>query len=188
VISQLDTLKIKTTLTESLPKGEEYTYKWEIFLQSQGTVRTTLSETKDLAAKITVVPGAYFLRYKITSKKTNIAYLALYRLTVNGSFYQGWLVSSNTGSQGKLSFIRTDNVVFSAPAEGVNNHSYPGKALGAHAAIGSGIGLIYYFTDQGAYRFNANDFLQNGDASAIIPTVKKFTTIPNYALSQLLTD
>lgn len=187
-VTQLDTLKISPTLNEPSPSGEEFSYEWKIYLQAGTDTATLLSTEKNLKAKVNLPPGNYSLRYKVTSKKTGIAAFKLYSVTINGAFYQGWLVSNNKDGKARMSFIRTDDVVFATPAETVNNTSYPGQAIAAFSGIGSDISLILFFTDQGVYRFNANDLVQNGSTTSIFPGGKQFNTLPAYGLNQFATD
>lgn len=187
-IAYLDSLKVSPVLTESFPSGEQFSYEWKMYLQTGTDTAKVLSTEKNLKAKISLPPGTYSLRYKVTSKQTGIAMFALYTVTVNGIYYQGWLVSSNKDGKARLSFIRTDDVVFAAPAETVNNTTYPGHAIAAYSGIAQDIALILFFTDQGVYRFNANDFLQNGSTTALFPEGKQFNTLPAYGLNKLTTD
>lgn len=190
VVTQLDTLSVKVTLHESMPAGDEYTYEWAAYSSAaaEGTKPLLLSKEKDLKAEINLSPGGYKLRYTVTSKKTGIASLMLYSLTVNGAFYEGWLVAGNKDGRAMLSFIREDNEVFLQPAEDVNHVSYPGRALAVQAGINYYMGLINYFTDQGVFRFNANDFLQNGSTPDFFPQGATFSGMPAYAVSKLSTD
>ncbi|MNK14783.1 hypothetical protein D3C87_329130 [compost metagenome] len=187
-VTQLDTLKVSPTLTESLPSGEEFSFEWKMYLQTGTDTANILSTEKNLKVRINLPPGNYSLRYKVTSKKTGIAALSLYSVTVNGAFYQGWLVSNNKDGKARMSFIRTDDMVFAAPAETVNNTSYPGHAIAAYSGIDRNIALVLFFTDQGVYRFNANDLMQNGNTTALFPDGKQFSTLPVYGLNKLVTD
>lgn len=187
-VAYLDSLKVSPVLTESLPSGEAFSYEWKMYLVAGSDTATLLSTEKNLKAKITLPPGIYSLRFKVTNKQTGVAAFALYTVTVNGIYYQGWLVSSNKDGKARLSFIRGDDVVFAAPAEAVNNTTYPGHAIASYCEVGSDIAVLLFFTDQGVYRFNANDFLQNGNTTALFPEGKQFNTLPAYGMNKLTTD
>jgi len=174
-VSALDSLIITPKLIESMPSGEEYTYRWTI-----GTA--TYPANKDLRIKVELAPGSYSAVFKATSKKTGISALARYAVTVNGAFYQGWYVVNNKAGKAQLSFIRADDVLFENPAETVNKKTYSGKALSSYAT--SSLNLIYFFTDQNAYRFNANDLLELSDKQGTLPFASApFTSVPYYGLS-----
>lgn len=189
-VTQLDSLKIKPQLKESIPGGDSYTYEWKIYPQItvQGQSPVILSTEKELKAKIVLPPNTYNLQYKVTNSKTGVASYMLYRVLVNGAFYEGWMVSNNKDGKAQLSFVRADNALILNPAEAVNHTTYPGHALAAYSAVDYNIALTLFFTDQGVYRFNANDLLQNGTTTSLFPGGKQFNTTPTYALNKLATD
>lgn len=188
-VTQLDTLRIKTRITESRPEGAAFTYEWNATAELAGGGATVvLSRKKDLDTVIALSPGDYFLRYIVTDLKTGIASMMQYDLLVNGAFYEGWLVTSNKAGKGMLSFIRMDNTVFLSPAEDVNGAHYEGKALSASAGVIDELKQVIYFTDKGAYRFDANDFRQNGVTTSLFPGGKTFGPRPYYGLSGNATD
>ncbi|QEH42460.1 PKD-like family lipoprotein [Chitinophaga sp. XS-30] len=187
-VTQFETLKVETILTESVPSQDSYSYQWKAWQVGGDTV--ILSRDKDLDINIILQPGRYELEYKVTNNRTGIASFMIYRLTVNGGFYEGWLVSNSKNGKAQLSFIREDGELFLNPAELINNTTYPGKALGAFAAIDpyGSMALINFFTDQGVYRFNANDLVQNGITTDIFPEGKQFSSLPCYAISKAAID
>lgn len=189
VITQLDTLSIQTQLTESIPSGDSYTYEWKAYMVGENAV--ILSDKKDLKVAVNLSPGSYDLIYTVTSVKTGISSFMLYPLTVNGAFYEGWLVAANQDGKARLSFIRANDSVFFSPAEDVNKTTYPGKALGVNAGITSSyanLALVMFYTDQGVYRFNADNFIQNGTTADIFPEPKQFSASCAYAMSKIPYD
>lgn len=184
VLTQLDSLKINPQITETIPSEEGLSYEWIVYLQGADDKASLLSVDKNLKSKINLAPGNYSIRYKVTSKKTGVSSFQLYSLIVNGAFYQGWMVSNNKDGQAKLSFIRTDDVLFLSPAENINNKTYPGKVIASYSAIDRNIALTLLFTDQGIYRFNANDFIENGTASSIFSERKAVVSTAAYGLNK----
>jgi len=183
-VAALDDLIITPKLIESQPEGETYDYAWTISTAAIPTMGTdVISREKDLKFKVELSPGKYTFIFKATSKKTGIAALSRYTVTVNGAFYGGWYVVGNKDGKLDLSLIRTDDVIFNNPIETVNKKSYPGKALSAYYQ--SDLGLIYFFSDQGAYRFNGNDLLELTNTSGTLPgfTSLPFKTAPYYQVS-----
>lgn len=187
-VTQFDVLKVEPQLTESIPSQDSYSYKWKAWMVGGDTIM--LSDKKDLDVSVVLEPGSYELQYKVTNNRTGIASFMIYRLTVNGGFYEGWLVANTKGGMAHMSFIREDGQLFLTPAETVNKTTYPGKALGAYAAVDAfgSIALINFFTDQGVYRFNANDLVQNGATADIFTESMQFTAPPYYGISKSVID
>ncbi|MGN6418292.1 MAG: PKD-like family lipoprotein, partial [Pseudobacter sp.] len=170
-----DTLKINPIITESSPGKDEYTYEWRLL--EQITPRFwVISESRELKAKIDLPAAIYYLGFKMTNKRTGQIYTYQGMVTVISPYNAGYYVTSNMGNQGMLSFVRaSDDKVFHSVPEDVNNsNTYPGHALHADN-IGS---LLYYFTDQGTYRFTANDFVENGRNETVIDGAKTFDHAP----------
>jgi len=188
-VTQLDTLKIIPTITESLPDGTQMDYEWKIYAQT-GTNASAivLSNDKLLNAEITLSPDNYFLQFKVTNKSNNVSKYAIYNVSVNGAFYEGWLVSNNHGGNAHLSFLREDDVILHSAAAAVNNKIYPGNALSAYSATGFNMAVVMFFTDQGVYRLNANDFVQNASTIGVFTGGMQFSGSPVYGLNKFESD
>lgn len=168
---QYERLKIEPRISESIP-GDTYTYEWSAFLNDDTWV---LSTEKDLDVEITLIPNAYRLRYTIENTSTGVKSLRIFNLQVNGAFYRGWLVSHNQNNAAHLSFIRDDDQVFMRPAEDANDITFPGLATAAyHARFGANNSTLLFFTTQGAYRFDQNNFLLAGLNNDIIPNKSSY--------------
>ena len=182
-VAQRDSLIITPTLVETKPEGDSYTYSWTI--DSKGIAESkVISESKNLRIQVILSPDTYTVTYKVTSKVTGVYALQRYIITVTGLYPDGWYVVNSKDGKGKVSLIRTDDVIFDNPMEVSNNKIYPGKPLGLYN-FGKG-GFFYYFTDQNVYRFNMNDWLELGDKSSILPnlaTPLPFKTAPVFILN-----
>lgn len=181
-VVQMDSLFISPNLVESLPTGESFSYSWTIDSK-------VVSESKNLRLKVLLSPGSYTAIYKVQSNKNGIATLARYTVTVNGAYPDGWYIVNTKDGKGKVSLIRTDEVIFDNPMELANNKSYPGRPLSFYNYGNAGI--FYYFTDQGAYRFNMNDWFELGSLSSVLPglaTPLPFATAPVFAPGNLKYD
>lgn len=188
-VTQFDTLKINPVLSESKPNGDTFTYQWKMYpYASEANAGTIISKEKNLNAQIGLSPGTYYIQYKVTNANTGVSSFMLYNAVVNGKFYEGWLVSANKAGKAQLSFIRSDDEVFLSPSEDFYKVSYSGKALKAFAGIGRNLSLIYFFTDQGAYRINANDFSTLGSTNKVLPDAQTFTSNIGYGNNQGLYD
>lgn len=169
-VAALDSLIISPKLVEGMPGNEEYTYLWQISASDtydSNTEFTPLATTKDLRLYVELSPGTYRIIAKVTSNKTGISALARYTLTVTGIYYGGWYVVNTKNGIARVSLIRTDDEVFDNPMETTNDKSYPGKALGLYAYEDGG--TLAFFTDQGAYLFNINDWLELRNTATILP-------------------
>ncbi|WP_295124950.1 PKD-like family lipoprotein [uncultured Chitinophaga sp.] len=187
-LTQLDTLKIVTDIRQTKP-GATLSYKWTVYPRAYlaGTA-VELSKEKDLKTVINLSPGTYFVQLDVTDSGTGVVSQIQYGLTVNGAFYEGWMVANNKDGNARLSFIRADDtLILNAPGT-TNKKEYPGKSLGIGAGIASNISLIYFFTDQGAFRFTANDMFENGTNTAIFPNGKQFSAQVGYGLNKLVAD
>lgn len=184
---QFEKLEIPVTITSSRSESGTYSYTWKAIADDSVYV---ISDKKDLDITVEIPPGSYDLQYTITDDKNGLTYNNMYRLTVNGAFYEGWLVTHNGGNQGKLTFVRSDHKMFDDPASDVNNIVFPGKAIAAfYSAIQfySEYASIHYFTDAGVYRFDPNNFLLTGKTDEVLPGVSHFGNIA-YGASVLGAD
>jgi len=68
------------------------------------------------------------------------------------------LVLQNKANIAQLSFIRKDDQLFMDPIKQINDISLKGKALRAYASVIYRMSQINLYTDEGSYRFEANDF------------------------------
>lgn len=199
-VVQRDALQIKPVITESLSGSGPYKYEWvaykttdipsyAISASNPATKAFKLSEQKDLNAEIVLAPGQYFIQYTITDTKTNLKTFNQYNLTVNGKYYDGWLVMSNKAGKADLSFIRRDDQVFmnviSAPNNGLE---LTGKGLAAFSAIQAQMEDVNVFTDQEVYRFSANDFALTGKSSALFETNITPISNPSYGVNTINFD
>ncbi|MGQ7856303.1 PKD-like family lipoprotein [Pedobacter sp. WC2501] len=181
-ITQFDTLKIDPQITQSKPAGEGFSYQWKIYSTTavEGIYPKVLSTSKTLNAVIAFPPlrYGYTLEYKATNSVTGVSAFKIFTVKVNSAFQQGWIVSSTAAGKAQLGFIRSDYKVFYNPAESVNQTTFPGNAVGAfvyYNSDGSRFG-VSFFTDNGSYRFGANDFLRSGKSTIDFKPVKdKFT-------------
>lgn len=169
------TLEIDPIIKESSPGQDEFSYEWRLLEQT--TPKTyLLSNERKLSAKVEVPVGTYYLGFKMKNKRTGQFFTYQGMVYVISKYNAGYYITSNVGGQGKLSFLRlSDNQLSHAVPELVNTgKTYPGRALHADN-YGN---LLYYFTDQGIYRFTANDFMEIARNAEVIDGNKKFKKAP----------
>lgn len=198
VLQQMQELIINPVLQETIPNtGDAYTYQWTVYptvadpgmsgVQKEQPKPILLSQEKDLKTVITLSPSDYFLQYDVTNTRTGLKTIKRYLLTVNGAFYEGWLVMSNVNNKVQLSFIRKDDQSFLNPIQQINGFELEGKGLGAFSAVIDYMNKVYVFTDKTSYRFHADDFtLQSSDTDLF--TDKLHFTDPFYTVNSINTD
>ncbi|MFD2553105.1 PKD-like family lipoprotein [Sphingobacterium tabacisoli] len=198
VAQQLEELVITPVLSESIASaGDSYTYEWTAYPVvaevSQSGVKQEepkpilLSKEKDLKEVIKLSPNSYFLQYVVTNTKTGLKAINRYPLTVNGAFYEGWLVMSNVNDKAQLSFIRKDNQTFLNPIKDINGLDLEGKGLKTYSGIISKMDHLYVFTDQTSYQFNANDFNLLKTEDDLFLNKLRFTD-PYYTVNDINSD
>jgi hypothetical protein len=187
-LTQLDTLRIVTDIRQTKP-GATLSYKWSVYSRAyMSGAATELSVKKDLETVINLSPGAYYVQLDVTDGATGVVSQIQYGLTVNGAFYEGWMVANNKDGNARLSFIRADDTLLLNAIGTANKKDYPGNALGIGAGIASNISLIFFFTDKGAYRFTASDMFENGTNTAMFPNGKQVSSAVGYGLNKLVAD
>lgn len=174
---QFESLKIPVEIQFSLDESRSYSYCWKAIGDDE---IYSLSDEKELDVVIEIPPGTYDLQYEIKDNENNLAHSTIFQLTVNGAFYEGWLVSHNKNNKGVLSFVRSDNMVFEDPITEVNGTEFPGKSIAAfYSAIQfyNDYASIHYFTEEGVYRFDPNNFLLTGKSDDVLPGSFQFGNI-----------
>ena len=192
VIFQLDTVRINPEI-EGLEQGKSYSYEWIFF--SNTLSPQVISTERNLNEPIGAEPGeGYYLSFSVIDDETGIKHTVRHYVTINGAFYEGWLVANNVGNQGRLSFIRMDDEVFLKPLEDINNQTYPGKIALAMSAVNTSfspqesLSQILYFTDAGLTIFNSDDFVQITDLNESFYDPISFTSKAYFDGTPLLTD
>ncbi|MCK7555620.1 PKD-like family lipoprotein [Chitinophaga sedimenti] len=187
-LTQFDTLRIVTEIRQTKP-GATLNYKWTVYPRTYLAGKAVeLSTEKDLKTVVNLSPGTYYVQLDVTDGSTGVVSQIQYGLTVNGAFYEGWIVANNKDGNARLSFIRADDTLMLNAIGTANKKDYPGRVLGVGAGLARDISLIYFFTDQGAYRFTANDMFENGTTTSMFPKGKSFNSKVGYGLTKLLAD
>jgi len=169
-VEQRAMISVEPVITHSMEGGGPYIYKWEIYKPKDATnneastsnilnTSTILSTERNLNVPALVSPGSYILQYTVKDTKTNVNTIKLYSITVNGKYYEGWLVVADKGGKTEVSFVRSDHAVFNDIITASNpDLALNGKILSCFSGVNAGLAQAYVFTDQGAYIFTANDF------------------------------
>lgn len=178
-VSVHDSLIIAPKLIQSLPaSGDEFSYSWK-YKDKEVSNKSSLRMIADLE----VADHVFF--FTATNKKTGAQTLNRYVVTVRGTYYSGIYVAHNQQGKGEFSFLRGDDVLFSNPFEDINEVAYSGSAVKIEylppATFGDGE-MIVAVTDQGMWRFGADDLMQITDLSTMIPGFSDFPITSNFAI------
>lgn len=199
-VQQRDILTIDPVISTSQTDGGPYTYEWlvykdvdisdyDISAANPPNKAKKLSSDKKLNVEIMLDPGVYHLQLTITDSKTNLKTYDQSTLTVNGKFYEGWLVTSNTSGKPTVSFVRKDGEVF-LDVIGLSNKgmALSGKGLAAFSGVHKQLESVNVFTDQEFYSFNANDFSLIGTSGSLMETKIAPIRSPHYAINNINFD
>lgn len=181
-VAQLDTLRIDPSIS-GMAANKNYSYKWTLY---RGAEIVPLSSEKDLEIAIELPSGDYSLTFEVVDDATGVKAISeLMKLHVNSAFYEGWVIGSNVGDLGRLSFLRADGQVYLKPLEDVNQKTYSGKVIAAYSGVtvdifGSGLKQILYFTNTGLTVFDPETFLQISDLNEYFFKPMQFIQKPAY--------
>lgn len=196
-VVQRDIIRIDPVISESVPGSGPYTYKWEIYKPEDlpsweinpinpATTSTTLSTEKNLKVEALQEPGNYFIQYTITDTKTNLKKSFKYPITVNGKYYEGWMLMSEKSGNLQLSFVRKDESIFLDVIKSSNpDLTISGKPLAAFAGIQTSMQEVNVFTDQEMYRFSANDFAFKDRSADLFETPLTSVSKPLYTVNSI---
>ncbi|WP_316814795.1 PKD-like family lipoprotein [Pedobacter nyackensis] len=196
-VVQRDMLRIAPVISESKSGSGPYIYKWEIYKPEDlasweitplnpANTSTTLSTKKDLEVEALQAPGNYIIQYTITDTKTNLRQSVRFPVTVNGKYYEGWMVMSEKAGKPLLSFVRKDETVFPDVIKSSNpDLVINGKPLAAFAGIQTSLQEVSVFTDQDMYRFSANDFAFKDKSADLFETPISPVSSPYYAVNSI---
>jgi hypothetical protein len=117
-----DSLKVDLTLQQTMPDAAGFSFEWVLFPAS-GTplTRRTLDTTQNLRAKITELPGSYYLMVYAKDRKTKVEYQKRLYVSVLSSFSEGWLVVEENNGACDITMISPVDTVFRNIYSSANN-------------------------------------------------------------------
>ncbi len=88
-----DSLKVKLTIEQTMPDPAGFSFEWVLYTTS-GTplARRTLDTTQNLNARITELPGSYYLMLYAKDRKTGVEYQKRLYVNVLTIYSEGWVV------------------------------------------------------------------------------------------------
>ncbi len=109
-----DTLRINTTLTQTIPSSAGFSYEWVLFQSIAAPLtRWPMGTSKDLKVQVTQPPGQYVLDYFVKDKTTGVEFRKRFNISIVGKFNEGWLVLEETDANNcDLAMITPIDAVF----------------------------------------------------------------------------
>ncbi|SIS97382.1 PKD-like family protein [Filimonas lacunae] len=100
-----DTLKVSPVVTGTLDKEGTAGYSYEWSYETQDFVSTVISTEKNLRYAITLLPGNYSLRLKVTDNASGVLYHFRANLQVSTAVYEGYLVLNEVNGHSRLDML-----------------------------------------------------------------------------------
>ncbi|WP_316822260.1 PKD-like family lipoprotein [Pedobacter gandavensis] len=164
-----ETLQIKPVLKftrDESGKEDDYTYEWigfKIETTANATTKFVIANTRNLDQSIGLLPGDYNVHYAVKDKRTGVSYRSVFKLKVETSLNEGWLVLNDVNGQARLDMVskikdKYKNItdVLKVAESGL---SLRGKPLDVYCyAYNFSEYGVYVSTDQSTDRVDQNTF------------------------------
>lgn len=98
-----DTLSVDPVIKGSLQGNGEYTYEWSV--EEPNLATTVISTEKNLRYKVSLPPGNYSLRLKVTDVASGVLYHLRTNLQVSTEVYEGYLVLNDVNGRSRLDML-----------------------------------------------------------------------------------
>ena len=154
---QFDTLKISPLITESLKKGEQMAYEWEVD-------HKVVSNDKDLAYQVDFVKSEVPIRFKVTNQNTGVSYFQYSELNATSFFSSGISLLHEINNNYACAFIRMapDNPGIVIDSMFIRKGFEMGHAFSVHSSfykdnLGTGYYMLCDTADNGDRRVTMFD-------------------------------
>jgi len=137
---QFDTLKISPLISESLKKGEQMAYEWEVN-------HNVVSNDKNLAYQVDFVKSEVPIRFKVTNQSTGVSYFQYSELNATSFFSSGISLLHEINNKYACAFIRMapDNPGTVIDSMFIRNGFDMGHAFSVHSSFyKDNLGTGYY--------------------------------------------
>lgn len=124
VVNRFANLKIEPDLTFSQKEGENFRYLWYLFQNTSEKI-DTLGYSRNLDAKVSVLPGDYALMFKVFDTEMGVYYYKRTDITVKDVLSEGILILGSVDDSVNISMVNTEGVVSKNIYKG-----FTGKYLG----------------------------------------------------------
>ncbi|QQT24764.1 PKD-like family lipoprotein [Sphingobacterium spiritivorum] len=184
-VFQYDNLKLSPKLEQTIAEDEsKLLYSWSAYAYSNPDISYPIGNTKDLDARIELIPGRYTVLYTVKDPGTGVSVFKEYRIEVNTRLGEGWMVLEDmpTGKQ-EISMINTGDEVFHNLYQMANNgqnlpdNSHTIRIL--NAGYG-GIQHIFVLADKNAVEINYAGFKKINELKDWFFTTPSTVNVQNY--------
>lgn len=172
-VVQLDTLKLEPVIRLNGLNESDFEYSWRLWVVNDGE-KMLISENKSLVYRVTDAPATYALVLTAHNKRTNVDTYRRIRLTVQGTFGEGWMVLHEKDGKTDFDFLMTPYFVPELTAEKIYRGVYEqanGATLREH---GVQISSTYYNNS----KQNIYLLTENGGVRLSYVSMKKDFDIP----------
>jgi hypothetical protein len=149
-----DSLKVNLSIEQSMADAADLSFEWVLYPTGTPLTRRTLDTTQNLKAKITELPGTYYLVVYAKDRKTGVEYQKQQYVSVLSAYSQGWLVVEENNGACDISMI--------SPVDTVFRNIYSGANKGAKLPAGTSRipEIRIYSTDQRVFILSPSDMIQ----------------------------
>jgi hypothetical protein len=116
-----DSLKVNLTIEQTVANAADLSFEWVLYPTATPLTRRTLDTTRNLKAKITELPGSYYLVVYAKDHNTGIEYQKRLYISVLSAYSEGWLVVEENNSACDISMITPVDTIFRNIYSAANN-------------------------------------------------------------------
>ncbi|WP_205511275.1 PKD-like family lipoprotein [Longitalea arenae] len=108
-----DSLKVNLTIEQTQPNPAGFSFEWVLYL-SGGTPlqRRVLDTTQNLKARITELPGTYYLMVYARDRNTGVEFQKRLNVSVLTPYSEGWMVVEENNGACDISMISPVDTIF----------------------------------------------------------------------------
>lgn len=117
-----DSLKINLTIEQTIPDEAGFSFEWVLYPTGNAPVeRRILDTTKDLNARITELPGSYYVMAYAKDRKTGVEYQKRVFVSVLTPYSEGWMIVEENNGACDIAMISPVGKVFKNIYSATNN-------------------------------------------------------------------
>ncbi|WP_207512629.1 PKD-like family lipoprotein [Longitalea luteola] len=108
-----DSLKVNVTIEQTIPDPAGFSFEWVLYLAGGTPLeRRVLDTTQNLKARITELPGSYYLMLYAKDRKTGVEYQKRLVVSVLTAYSEGWMVVEENNGACDISMISPVDTIF----------------------------------------------------------------------------
>jgi hypothetical protein len=149
-----DSLKVNLTVEQSMGDAADLSFEWVLYPAATPLTRRTLDTTQNLKAKITELPGTYYLTVYVKDRKIGVEYQKRLYVSVLTAYSEGWLVVEENNGACDISMISPVDTIFR------NIYSAANKGAKLPAGTSRIPEIRTYSSDQRVFILSPSDMIQ----------------------------